>query len=80
MNEDIIILKLQDVFREFFGNSGIDITKETKKEDIDEWDSVLHIQLIFEIESAFDVMFEAEDIPEMISIERITDKLQELGV
>ena len=76
---DDIIQKLQDVFRDFFGNKELIISSETVREDIGEWDSVLHIQLIFEVESAFDVMFEAEDIPALVTVKQIISKLEELG-
>jgi acyl carrier protein len=36
---------------------------------------VAHIQLILEIENEFGIVFEAEDVPGLISIREITEKI-----
>jgi len=75
MNRDEIRAKLQDVFRDFFGDDAIALTESMTNEDIDGWDSVSHIQLVFEIEETFDVMFPAEEIPKMTAIDSIIDRI-----
>ena len=39
--------------------------------DIDEWDSVAHLDLVASIEQAFAVRFRAEDIVEITSLEEL---------
>jgi acyl carrier protein len=75
LNRETILNKLIIVFREFFQNESLIITENTTNKDIEDWDSVSHIQLIFEIEEAFDVQFEAEDIAGLDSVEAIVDEV-----
>ena len=48
---------------------------DLKKDDIPEWDSLGHLNLIFSIEEAFDVKFEATQIPRMTSLQTIREAL-----
>jgi len=57
-----ILLKVQDVFRDVLDNEEIVLTPETTSNDIDEWDSLSHIQLIVGIEEALDVEFTSQAI------------------
>lgn len=41
-----------------------------KYQDIEAWDSVGHMQLIAELEDAFDIMMDTEDIVDLSSYER----------
>lgn len=57
-----ILLKVQDVFRDVLDNDEIVLTPETTSNDIDEWDSLSHIQLIVGIEEELDVEFTSQAI------------------
>lgn len=62
MNNNEILEKLQDVFRDVFDNEEIEITVDTVAEDIDEWDSLAHIQLVNELEKEFKIKLSAKEI------------------
>ena len=47
---------------------------------IPEWDSVAHMQLVSEIETAFDVMLPTEDVLDLSSFSKARDILQKHGV
>lgn len=51
---------------------------ELKIGDCAKWDSLGHIELIFALESEFDVRFLSDEIPELKSIPAIKKRLQEL--
>lgn len=53
--------KYTDVFVKKF-NISAEAVEELKYQDISAWDSVGHMELIANIEDAFDIMFEADDI------------------
>jgi len=42
---------------------------------IDNWDSERHVQLVVALEETFDCMFDPEEVPELISLERIEEIL-----
>jgi acyl carrier protein len=47
---------------------------------IPEWDSVAHMQVVAEIEDAFDIMLEIDDVVEMSSFEVAKEILTKYGV
>lgn len=66
MKEQILI-----IMSEVFELDILDFPNEVNQEQIDNWDSLRHLNLIVELEEVFDVSFEPEEISEMISIEKI---------
>lgn len=54
--------KLTEIFREVFDNPSIVITSETTADDIDEWDSMNHINLILMVELKFNIEFTQPEI------------------
>ena len=53
---------LETVFRRVFENDDIHITNEMTAQDVAEWDSLAHINLIVEIEEEFGLKFTVDDI------------------
>jgi acyl carrier protein len=49
--------RLSEIFREVFDDQTINIRDDMTSRDIDEWDSLRHIDLIFAIEKEFDIVF-----------------------
>ena len=62
MNTDEILLKLTGIFREELDNNTINLTSESTAEDIEEWNSLSHIQLIVAVEKAFNIRFISSEI------------------
>ncbi len=56
---------VQDVFRLVFGDDEIALTDATTADDIDGWDSMMHINLIIALEKRFGVKFAAAEISGM---------------
>jgi acyl carrier protein len=53
--------KLQDIFRNIFQDNSIEIFDNMTAKDIDDWDSLMHIYLIVEIENKFGITFTTEE-------------------
>jgi len=49
--------RLQEVFRDVFDDDEIVIDDTTTAEDIEDWDSLTHVQLVVSVESEFDIKF-----------------------
>ncbi len=47
------------------------VSTETAQHNCDKWDSLHHLNLIVELEDAFDMEFEPEEIAEMKSFEAV---------
>jgi len=56
------------------------INDEMSREDMEEWDSMAHLMLVSEIESAFEVMISDDDIVEIQTFGDIKKVLRKLGV
>ncbi len=66
---------VQTVSRTFRLDPG-KVTPETNPENTPSWDSVAHLTLILEVESAFGVRFSSEEIPALTSVGRLQEALQ----
>lgn len=74
MSRADITAKLQDIFRDVFDDETIILSDDMTSDDIEDWDSLSHINLIVEIEAAFDISLttiesiEAQNVGELIDI------------
>ena len=59
--------KYNNAFVEVFGAKVEDLNDNYGKETVDEWDSVHQLSLIAQMEDAFDIMFDPEDIMDLTS-------------
>jgi len=62
MEQQEILAKVQDIFRDVLDNDSIVLTPQTTADDVEEWDSLSHIQLIVGIEKAFKIKFTSKEI------------------
>lgn len=77
MREEIVE-KLTDIFREVFDDDSIEITDTLTADDVEGWDSLMHITLIGAIESEFQIKFSMRDILSMKNVGALIDKIEEL--
>lgn len=72
--------RLEEVFRQVFGDENFKLTEEMTAHDIGGWDSVVHINLMFSIEQAFGVRFNGNELAEMKNIGELKQFLAKKGV
>ena len=53
MDRKIIMEKIQDIFRDVFDDEELVVADSTSSDDIEEWDSLSHIQLVVAVEKTF---------------------------
>ena len=75
--ENKILLKINEVYDDIFGVSGI--TRETTAKDVPGWDSLMHITLVSEIEDIFGIKFTMKQILEMQNVGEMIDLIIEKG-
>jgi acyl carrier protein len=57
-----VMAEVNDIFREVLENDDINVKYETTANDIAEWDSLNHIQLVVEIERHFGIRFNSREL------------------
>lgn len=60
--------KLQEIFRDIFEDNEIILREDMTADDIEDWDSLTHIQLIESIESAFKISFTLQEVSELNNV------------
>lgn len=73
MTKEAIYEKLNDIFRDIFMDDTINVTPETSSSDIDDWDSLMHITLVSEVEASFNVSFGAKQAAKMKNVGEMVD-------
>jgi acyl carrier protein len=75
LNQNISI-QLEKVFKSFFKNEALAISKTTTTEDIESWDSLNHMSLIAEIEKEFEITF---DFYEVMDFENVGELIKSIA-
>lgn len=68
MSEEDIWAALTEIFHEIFDDDEIVIRPETTAKDIDEWDSLTHVQLIVAVEERFGIRFNTGEVAGLKSV------------
>lgn len=74
MNQTEIYERLNEVFRDVFDDEEIMVNADTTADDIEDWDSLEHINLIAAVEQEFGIKFSMgqvvsmKNVGEMVSI------------
>lgn len=73
MNRKEVLNKLTEVFQDVFDDETIVITDETTADDIEDWDSLEHINLIVAVEQAFSIKFNMNEVTSMKNVGEMVD-------
>ena len=77
MNRTEILEKLYEEFHDVCDNNDIVVTEQTNANDIEEWDSLIHITLISAVEDEFDVSFDMKTVVSMKNVGDMIDAIEE---
>ncbi|MBR1729932.1 MAG: acyl carrier protein [Selenomonadaceae bacterium] len=73
----IALEELQEIFRSVFDDDSLIISRETTADDIDDWDSLAHIELVSNIEKKFSVKFTMVEVMSLENVGEFLDLLNE---
>ena len=62
MEKNQILAEVEEIFRDVLDNEEIELQDATTADDVEEWDSLTHIQLIVAIEKHFKIKFTSKEI------------------
>lgn len=73
MTRENVLAKVNDIFHEVFDDDSIVVVESTTSEDVEDWDSLMHITLISEVESEFGFKFQMKDVVGMKDVGEMLD-------
>lgn len=77
MERKEIFEKLTVIFRDVMDNDEIVLEENTTAEDIEEWDSLAHVQLIEKIEEVFGIKFSAKEMTSWDDVGEFVDAIKD---
>lgn len=79
MTREEVYERLTGVFREVFDDDSIEINDETTAEDIDDWDSFEHINLVVAVENEFSFKIPMGKVVTMKNVGEMVDIILKMG-
>ncbi|MDR1720370.1 MAG: acyl carrier protein [Dysgonamonadaceae bacterium] len=76
MTNQEILAEVQEIFRDVLDNEKIVLTEEITANDIEEWDSLTHIQLIVAEEKHFKIKFQSKEILSWKNVGEMLDSIR----
>lgn len=75
MERKEVLEKLNDIFDDILDLGGVTVTDSTTAYDIEEWDSLAHIQLVVAIEKAFGIKFTSKEVVSWKNVGEMVDSI-----
>ena len=79
MTREEVFERLNKVFQEVFDDETIEVNDDTTSEDIDDWDSFEHINLIVAVEEEFSIKIPKGKVVTMKNVGEMADIILQLG-
>lgn len=79
MTHEEIMEKLNEIFQDIFDDDTIVVTEKTTANDIEDWDSLAHINLIEAVEHAFHMQFKMQEVSGMKDVGEMAQIVAERG-
>lgn len=76
MERSDIFKKVNEIFCDELDNDDIVLTDEMTADDVEEWDSLSHVQLIVAIEKAFGIKFTSNEILSWNNVGELIDSIE----
>jgi len=76
MEKNEILKIVNDIFVDVLDNENIKLTDETTASDVEEWDSLNHIQLVVAVEKKFKIRFKSDEIRSWQNIGQMVSSIQ----
>lgn len=79
MLREEVFKRLNQIFQDVFDDESITVQDATTADDIEDWDSLEHINLVVAIEKEFDIKFNMGDVSKMKNVGEMADLIQQRG-
>ncbi len=79
MNDRDILQRFSAILADLLGDDSIELTRESKRDDVPGWDSFNYINFIVAVEMEFGVKFRVSDVEAFLNVGEIADELKSLA-
>ena len=73
MSREEVFEKITDIFRDVFDDDDLVIGETTNSDDIEDWDSLEHINLVINMEKKFGLKFNLKEVGELKNVGEMVD-------
>lgn len=80
MEKQKIYSMLDEVFQDVFDDESIHVTPETTADDIEDWDSLEHINLVVAVENKFGIKFKMSEVVSFHNVGEMADVIASRAV
>ena len=73
LDREEVFRRITAIFREEFDDDTLIIVDETNAEDIEDWDSLAHVELVLAMEKEFQMKFNLKEVGELQNVGEMAD-------
>lgn len=77
MSREEVFEQLHEIFHDVFDDDSIKLTEKTTADDVEDWDSLEHINLIVAVEEKFSIKFNMGEVTTMKDVGAMVDIILE---
>jgi acyl carrier protein len=74
---DDVTGRLNAVFQRVFQDDDLSVDRETSAKDVEDWDSVMHVTLLVNVEKAFQIKFTSAEVARLERVGDLIDLIEE---
>ena len=68
--------RLKEVFLDVFDDEEIELSRSTTAADVEDWDSLMHVNLVLATERAFDIRFSSTEVAQLVDVGELIDLVE----
>jgi acyl carrier protein len=67
------LARLNEVFQSVFDEDDLEVSSETKADDVEGWDSLMHVTLMIRVEKTFGVKFTSAQVASLENVGQLIE-------
>ena len=75
MNSNDLLKQVNEIFIDILDNENIQLNDRTTANDVEEWDSLTHVQIVVAIEKHFKIRFTSKEIQSWNNVGELCDAI-----
>jgi acyl carrier protein len=71
-----VLSQLNGVFQDVFDDDELSVSPETTAQDVEGWDSLMHVTLMVNVERAFGIRFTSSEVAALKNVGELVDLIE----